>query len=261
MIARDYHPGLVGKQFQKVEKRSRHNARMKNTKRKEVSKVKFITTFNPTLPSIEGLIRENIHYLHSNDVLKKAFPNNKFSVIYKRKKNLKKMVAPSLYPKPNIKSNRTIVSCNKCDICKNFLIADSKLRCTVTGKTYFIKGNLLCDSCNIIYLITCYNCREQYIGSAINFKQRFRIHKSDIKTNKDRCGTARRFYNKCCSPKSKHAYLKVQIIQQVFNNNQCSIEDLLGEQENYWQAQLFTSFYGMNKINDLYSMKRKGCRK
>ena len=48
------------------------------------------------------------------------------------------MVAPSLHPKPSIKSNRTIVSCNKCDICKNFLITDSKFRCTVTSKTYFL---------------------------------------------------------------------------------------------------------------------------
>ena len=143
LIARDYHPGLVDKQFRKVEMTSRHNARKKNTKRKEVSKVKFITTFNPAIPSIEGLIRKHIHYLHADEVLKKAFPSNKFSVIYKRNKNLKEMVAPSLYPKPSIKSNHTIVSCNKCDICKNFLITDSKFRCTVTGKTYFIKGNLL----------------------------------------------------------------------------------------------------------------------
>ena len=120
-------------------------------------------------------------------------------------------MAPSLYSKLNIKSNCTIVSCNKCDICKNFLIADSKFRCTVTGNTYFIKDNLPCDSCNVIYLITCSNCREQYVGSAKNFKQRFRIHKSYIKTNKNRCGTARYFNNKCCSPNNKHAYLKVQI--------------------------------------------------
>ena len=114
---------------------SRHNASKVNTKRKEVSKVKFITTFNPALPSIEGLIKKHIHYLHSDEVLKEVFLNKTFSVIYKRNKNLKEMVAP-LYPKPSIKSNRTIVSCNKCDICKNFLITDSKFRCTVTGKTY-----------------------------------------------------------------------------------------------------------------------------
>ena len=143
------------------------------------------------------------------------------------------MVAPSLYPKFCIKSNRAVVSCNKCDICKNFFITDSNFRYTITGKTYFIKGNLSFDSCNVIYLITCSNFREQFVGSAITFKQRFRIHKSDIKTNKDRCGTARHFNNKYCSPNNKHAYLKVQIIEHIFNNNQFSIDNLLWEQEKY----------------------------
>ena len=118
-------------------------------------KVTFITTFNPASPSIEGLVKKHIHYLHSDEFLKKVFPNKKFSVIYKRNKNLKELIASSLYPKLSIKSNRTIVSCNKCDICKNFLITDGKFRCTVTGITYLIKGNLSCDSCNVIYLVIC----------------------------------------------------------------------------------------------------------
>ena len=171
------------------------------------------------------------------------------------------MVARSLYPIPSTKSNRTIVSCNKWDICKNLLITDSKFRCTATGKIYFIKDDLFCDSCNVVYLMTCSNCAEQYVGSVINFKQRFRIRKSDIKTNKDRCGTARHFNNKCCSPNNILAYLKVQIIEQVFNNNQHSTEDLSREQEKYRQAQFFTNLHGMNNINDLYSMKMKGYQK
>ena len=55
--------------------------------------------------------------------------------------------------------------------------------------------------------------------------------------------------------------MKIQITEQVFNNNQFSLEGLLLEQEKYWQAQLFTILHGMNNINDLYSMKRKGYRK
>ena len=110
MQKRDYHPELVDKQFQNVERRSRHNARKRNTKRIEVSKVKFITTFNPVLPSIEDLIKKYIQYRHSDEVLKKVFPNKKFSVIYKCNKNLKEMVAPSLYPKTSMKSNVTIVT-------------------------------------------------------------------------------------------------------------------------------------------------------
>ena len=171
------------------------------------------------------------------------------------------MITRSLYPKPSTKSNRTIVNCNKWDICKNFLITDNKFRYTATGNVSFIKGNLSCDSCNVVYLIACSNCTEQYVGSAINFKQRFRIRKSDIKTNKDCCGTARHFNSKCCSPNNILAYLKVQIIEQVFNNNQYSIEDLSREQEKYRQARFFTNLHGMNNINDLYSMKMKGYQK
>ena len=44
------------------------------------------------------------------------------------------------------------------------------------------------------------SCKHQYIGSALNFKQRFRVHKSNIKTNKDCCGTAWHFNSICCHP-------------------------------------------------------------
>ena len=115
------------------------------------------------------------------------------------------------------------------------MVTNSKFRCTVTGKIYFIKGNLSCDSCNVTSLITYSKCREQYLGSAINFKKRIRIHKSDSKNNKYRCGTARHFNNKFCSSNNKHAYLEIQIIEQVFDNNQLSIEELLLERGQYWQ--------------------------
>ena len=44
---------------------------------------------------------------------------------------------------------------------------------------------------NVIYLISYTNCNEQYVGSDIDSKKRFRIHKKDITTKKDRCGAAR----------------------------------------------------------------------
>ena len=35
------------------------------------------------------------------------------------------------------------------------------------------------------------------------------------------------FSDKCCSPNNRQAYLKVQVIEQVFKNNQFNIEDIL----------------------------------
>ena len=87
------------------------------------------------------------------------------------------------------------------------------------------------------------------------------IHKSDIKTKKDRCVTARHFSSICCHPINPHDYLKVELIKQVLCDVRKDIESILREREKYWQCQLFTNTHGMNSFSDLYSRSRKGCRK
>ena len=131
----------------------------------------------------------------------------------------------------------------------------------VTDKTYFIKSDLSCNSKNVIYLITCDKCKDEYIGSAEDFKLRFRVHKSDIKTKKERCGTSRHFNEKCLCSTSPFGYVKVQIIEQIYSEDPSNIEEVLWYRERYWQSQLFTVTHGMNSINDLYSKRRKGYRK
>ena len=122
---------------------------------------------------------------------------------------------------------------------------------------YFIKGQLNCESINVIYLITCSKCLEQYVSSAIKFKTRFRIHKYGIKTKKERCGSARHFNSKCYHDTNLFQYLKVHLIEQVHCNNLENIEDILWDREKYCQSQLFTIAKVMNNILDLYSSKRR----
>ena len=86
----------------------------------------------------------------------------------------------------------------------------------------------------------------------LQFKNRFRIHKSDIRTKEDRCGTARNFNNKCCHSSNPFVYC-------IYND--CDIEDILCDRKKYWQSPLFTNVKVMDSISDLYSVKRKGCRK
>ena len=103
-------------------------------------------------------------------------------LVYCHYMSLYKYISPSLFPAKPKNSESCITSCKKCDICKNYLITDNKFKCKVTGRFYNVRGNLWCNSSNGIYLISCKNCQDQYIGSVIDFKARFRIHKSDIKT-------------------------------------------------------------------------------
>ena len=141
------------------------------------------------------------------------------------------------------------------------MVFDRTFKCTLTDKVYYIKGEMNCENTNIIYLITCMKCLEQYVGSAIKFRGRFRIHKSHLKTKKYRCGTVRHFNNKCCNSSNSFAYLRVQLTEKVYCIYDRNIEGILWDREKYWQSQLFTKVKGMNSISDLYSVKRKGCRK
>ena len=87
----------------------------------------------------------------------------------------------------------------RCDICQIYLVCKNEFMHTVTGKTYNVRGKLCCTSSNVIYLINCKLCKEQYEGSALreNFKPRIRVHKSDVITGKNRCGMAKHFFTKC----------------------------------------------------------------
>ena len=67
LIARDYKPSLVDRRFQEVFKITRTEARPKKTKNNQISEIKFLTSYNPSLRKIDGIIRKNLPLLHSDD--------------------------------------------------------------------------------------------------------------------------------------------------------------------------------------------------
>ena len=127
-------------------------------------------------------------------------------------------------------------------------MADKKFTSKVTGKTYFIKGDLSCNSKNAIYLITCDKWKDEYTGSAVDLKTRFkiyfvRLYKSDIKIKKGRGVTSRRLNEKCLRSTSPFGYVTVQIIEQVYSKDPSNIEEVLWYRKRYWQSQLTIHSY------------------
>ena len=162
------------------------------------------------------------------------FLQESVSVTHKRNKDLREILS-LLFPRTNKQNECSVKECHrKCDICKNFLVVSPDFTCFATKWKYKIKGILKCDSRNVIYLISCKCCGKQYVGSATGFKERFRIHKSDINTGKVRCGVANYLLNVCCSSASKFENLQVQLIEKVSVQNDDNIDKVLWEREKYW---------------------------
>ena len=139
-----------------------------------------------------------------------------------------------MFPKIIKENNCSVEKCTRgCDIFKNFLVVSTELTCHATKCKCKIKVNLTCNTNNIIYLITCKCWSKQYIGSATGFKERFRIHKSDINTSKVKCRVANHLLNGCKSAIYKMEYLQVQLTEQVFARNGEDIDKILWEKEKY----------------------------
>ena len=70
LISRDSKPSLVDKQFQEVSKIARTEARSKRPSNKQVNKIKFSTSYNPSLHNIDGIIRKHLSLAHSDNSFK-----------------------------------------------------------------------------------------------------------------------------------------------------------------------------------------------
>ena len=138
LIAREHKPSLVKQQFSEIRKKTRAEARQKRNRKEKVSDVKFITTYNPALPNINKIMKNNLAIFYTDEKMKKIFPPNTIKALYRRKKNLKEILSPSLFPSKAKKIENSITSCNKCDICKNFLVSDTKFKCVRLQVEYII---------------------------------------------------------------------------------------------------------------------------
>ena len=74
LIAREHKPSLVKQQFSEVRKKTRTEARQKQNRKGKVSNIKFITTYNPALPNINKIIKNNISDICKNFLV----PDTKF---------------------------------------------------------------------------------------------------------------------------------------------------------------------------------------
>ena len=95
-IARDYKPRKVRKQFSDIRNISREE-KPKTHNERFSSSCNLITQYNPLLPNFKTIIKKHLPVLHSNQNMPEIFPGNTINVTYKRGKNLRELISPSLF--------------------------------------------------------------------------------------------------------------------------------------------------------------------
>ena len=86
LIARNYCPSVVVKQFEKAPQISRDNERNSRSKVLGTDSVNFVTSYNPVLANINSVIKNYLPIFHADFELKESFPRKSITAIYRRQK-------------------------------------------------------------------------------------------------------------------------------------------------------------------------------
>ena len=151
LVARDYIPSKVKKQFSDIRNISREEARRPKNKNNFAASCNLITQYNLLLPPI---IKKYLPVLHSSHKMLQIFPENTVNVTYRRNKNLKELISSSLIHRTIKENNCSTGKCNRrYDICTNVLVLSTEFTYYATKRKYKIRGFLTCSTKSVVYLI------------------------------------------------------------------------------------------------------------
>ena len=176
--------------------------------------------------------------------LKEVFPVPPL-VAYKRPKNIRdKMIRSKVPPLPSSRPKRDLPGmkkCHKCGACP-FVKEGRTAQSSSTNYKLDINSTVDCSTQNIIYLLGCRKCNQQYIGETErSMKERFLEHKNYVTTNNHSKPTGVHFNLKGHTVSD----MEITIIEKIFSQ-----DPRFRKQREKFYIQKFNSRYkGLNRIN------------
>ncbi|KAM5193578.1 uncharacterized protein ACMZJ9_017560 [Mantella aurantiaca] len=185
--------------------------------------------YRGTIENLRNMMETYIHKVFSE--LQRSFSQETFSLYNERwPSNLAKVLVRLCVPLHLIQSPQpgcTFCGSLKCSLC-TYIESTTTFTNSKENKVYTISGNYNCTTKSVIYLITCKQCKLQYVGqTSLMMRRRFVDHLSRIKCKKGHL-LAEHFNL------DGHSDIALVIIEEVKNG------DNLVKREKYWIRKLGT---------------------
>ena len=141
--------------------------------------IPFTSTYNPNNPQISNMIKCAFDNLQGNNV--PGFKEMKLIQSRRQAPNLKRILTKAEFSskKPAVRK----CGDKKCKCCDYLLLADQYIF-KKTGYCFVLKTSFTCDSSNLIYVLICDGCGEEYIGETgegvTKLRDRVRVYRQHI---------------------------------------------------------------------------------
>ena len=151
-------------------------------------RIPLVLTYNPLNPNLMKIIKRHWQVLRLSPECKKLFPETPI-LAYRRNRNLRDTLVRASLLKPiqtvkDRKLRRNKCPKPNCTWCSE-LKTTNQITCTVTGCTFCGPKNINSHVNNVVYILTCNQCKKQYIGETGRpFIERWKEHLYDIKVKR-----------------------------------------------------------------------------
>ena len=242
LLSRDYNKNVINAAIKKALDVPRSEALKRVEREKSDDRVVFVVTYDPRLPSISKIIGKHWRTMVKDPRMMEIFPKPPL-VAYKRPKNIKDTLIRSKMPERGAtKPKRTLKGMHKCGSCRTcqFVQTGKLVRAKATSEVVEINTNVSCRDSNVVYLINCNRCGEQYIGETEKtLHTRFSQHQSYVKNRNISKATGNHFNQRGHSL----ADMKVTVLEKIYNQD----PNYRKERESMWIRKFNTKYKGINR--------------
>lgn len=162
----------------------------------------YVSTHNPRNPEVFNIIRNNLPILEEDPDMKKILDTSQIIKSKRQSPSLKYILTRASFSSKN-QEPPIIKKCDKpkCSTCP-YLTEGSKFHFK-TGSDFSIKTSMSCTSSNLIYVIRCAGCGENYIGqTGDTLRHRMTVHRQQIREPKYQCTAVSEHIRNCARNKS-----------------------------------------------------------
>ena len=145
----------------------------------EENVIAYVSTFNPKDPEMYHVIIENKPILQEDETMRNILSKFKFIKSKRQPYNLKRVLTKAKF---SSKQGKEVKKCKRpnCGLCIH-LLEDSSITFNC-GINFKVHENMSCDVKNVIYVMKCRGCGEEYIGETGNFlRKRVTVHNQQIR--------------------------------------------------------------------------------
>ena len=136
---------------------------LRNVKEQEKKKIlPFMSTFNPDNPKAFPIIKQTLENLKTSDRMRNALKKVKFINCKRQAPNLGRILCKSSFSLSNSISG--VKNCGKSFVCCQYIREGIEHIFKTVDKKFEIRMPFNCESKNLIYVVICSGCKEEYIG-------------------------------------------------------------------------------------------------